>query len=961
VRRTNLLRPTVESLEIRLVPSITVTTTLDTVTPNQISLRQAIIMVDNGEVPDNTIILPAGTYINFTSNQIISHSTILEGAGAASTIIDGGGTDRVFLINNPFQTLLVQMIGVTIRGGSTTGTGAGIYLEDGAGNSSSLTLTNCKVTGNIADSSNSTPKEYGGGIAANNGNITLINTQVSDNQVVGANDWGGGIGVGTGGTDNVTLINSTITGNTAGSAGGGLCMAEGGQGYLKITGSTISDNTLTGANYGGGGVFDESIRVVTITGSSIINNTSVLDGGGVDGTSIITLTGDTISGNRSTQGNGGGLAILNGTLLTVQDCAIVGNSAFLSGGGLSANNNTSTVIAGSTISDNVAAGENDITKDLGGGGISMVEGGGITISNCTVDDNFASAGPGGGLLADGTQRISYSWFGGNVAATDGGAIASGGGMQISMTTIKDNQAENGMGGAIDAGFGAILFNDTLESNSAEGAIGAGGAIYSPIEGSLTITNCLLLANGATGNGGAIDDENGSFSISGSEFTGNTSARIGGAIYFATNFAAAFTISSSTFNENQAGQRGGAFFCQDFDGAPRFTNDTFAGNAADEAGGAISVSEGSPIFLNDTINGNTTVSGTGGGISLNANGASFQNTLVALNNAPNNTSGPDVYLASAQTLVDNGGNLIGALGSANGNIGFGTATKSGNPLLGPLEDDGQNSAAFPTLAGAPDSSEAIQTEALLPGSPAIGAGVSTNAPTADERGFPRPGPAGVSIGAYEPQYNSNASAFQVYVENLYEVLLLRVADAGGLAFWTTQLQKGISASAVVAAFEGSTEYRTALVGILYERYLHRAPDPAGLQTFVQDLGGTMTIEQAAGAMIGSSEYFQLHGSNDLGFVDAIYEDGLSRLPDPAGQSMFLQDLANGTSQATATAMIFSSQEFQTNLIEGDYLALLGRPADPGGLSYFLNQLASGVTDQAIVAAMLGSQEAMSSRK
>jgi len=113
-------------------------------------------------------------------------------------------------------------------------------------------------------------------------------------------------------------------------------------------------------------------------------------------------------------------------------------------------------------------------------------------------------------------------------------------------------------------------------------------------------------------------------------------------------------------------------------------------------------------------------------------------------------------------------------------------------------------------------------------------------------------------------------------------------------------------------------------------------------------------------MGSAEYYQLHGGNTLGFVYAIYEDGLNRVPDPAGLSFFLQKLDGGTSQAGAAALIVGSGEYQTDLVEADYEALLGRPADPSGLSTGLTDLSSGLFDQAYLSFILGSTESFDKR-
>ncbi|HTU89265.1 MAG TPA: hypothetical protein VMF69_04135, partial [Gemmataceae bacterium] len=150
-RRPRRVRLGLEALEDRVTPSVTVTTTLDPTTPiaGQLSLREAINMVNAGQVADNTIILPAGAYQNTQGALNVTHSLILQGAGSGNTIIDGGGTDRVVLID-PTTAVNVQISGVTIRDGNTTGNGGGIDVQDGQGQSSVLTVTNCVITGNSA-------------------------------------------------------------------------------------------------------------------------------------------------------------------------------------------------------------------------------------------------------------------------------------------------------------------------------------------------------------------------------------------------------------------------------------------------------------------------------------------------------------------------------------------------------------------------------------------------------------------------------------------------------------------------------------------------------------------------------------------------------------------------------------------------------------------------------------------
>ena len=63
---------------------------------------------------------------------------------------------------------------------------------------------------------------------------------------------------------------------------------------------------------------------------------------------------------------------------------------------------------------------------------------------------------------------------------------------------------------------------------------------------------------------------------------------------------------------------------------------------------------------------------------------------------------------------------------------GTVGNPLNPQLGPLQNNGG------PLIGAPGHTMTLQTELLLPGSPAIGKGILNGAPPTDERGFPERG-------------------------------------------------------------------------------------------------------------------------------------------------------------------------------------------------------------------------------
>jgi len=208
----------------------------------------------------DAITLPAGTYIlslagvgedaNATGDLDITSPLTISGAGAATTIIDGGGIDRVLEIRPGANA---QINGVTIRNGNNSG----VF------NQGTLTLNGNTV-------SNNTRVSFGGGIL-NFGTMTINNSTIDDNDTTGTNLSAGGGGIFTQGT--MTITNSTVSNNTSQGRGGGIYNLDM---TLNITNSTISTNT--GLN--GGGVLTRD-GTVNFTNTTIANNIATDNGGGI--------------------------------------------------------------------------------------------------------------------------------------------------------------------------------------------------------------------------------------------------------------------------------------------------------------------------------------------------------------------------------------------------------------------------------------------------------------------------------------------------------------------------------------------------------------------------------------------------------------------------------------------------------------------------------------------------------
>lgn len=255
-----------------------------------ISLREAIIASNNTPGADD-IFLSSGTYTLAIGSgddsaaqgdlDILDDLTIT-GADAATTIIDAAGIDRVFHIRN--NSTMVSMSGLTIRGGSISDHGAGVFVD----NSSTLNLTDVILTDNNSNGGN-------GGAIHVHGTLNLNRVLLSNNSA----GKGGGIYFHSAGGGSLT--NVTISGNRAGPQGGGIWTDT----FLSITNSTITEND---ANVGGG---------VYENGGTIGLMNTIIAGNTANGTSPDVFGTFNSAGNNLIQDTKGATGFVGSDLLGV--------------------------------------------------------------------------------------------------------------------------------------------------------------------------------------------------------------------------------------------------------------------------------------------------------------------------------------------------------------------------------------------------------------------------------------------------------------------------------------------------------------------------------------------------------------------------------------------------------------------------------------------------------------------
>ena len=331
------------------------------------TLREAIDQANTDPGQDQITFSVTGTITLTSDLPTITEAVHINGPGQSSLTVDGGGNYRQFTFDSVAASSgTVEITDLTLANGYTSDRGGAIRFYHG---DVDVTIRDVTLTDNAAGN-------RGGAIAdiANTGTFTLDG--------------------------------ATVSGNTSRSTGGGV--------YLYGTGdATISSSNLSGGySYYGGGV-GASETNLTISDSTIADNTATNRGGGVyftgsPDTKTLTVLRSTISGNETLNGRGGGIAVDDNQFFMMRNSTVSSNSAGLYGGGVWLDTNTTEILQ-STISGNTAG---------QAGGVYVGNNGGATIAMSTITDNSATA-PYIGPAVDGVQ---VGLFDGSTAPIPAGTL-----------------------------------------------------------------------------------------------------------------------------------------------------------------------------------------------------------------------------------------------------------------------------------------------------------------------------------------------------------------------------------------------------------------------------------------------------------------------------------------------------------------------------------------------------------
>ena len=592
-------------------------------------LSQNYRLANSATLATAMMVSKTGT-VNMYGGSISANTTQDSEYGQSSAVARNGGA--VYVNGGTFN----------MSGGSITKNTAGSYYapSDGGGvyitNNGRFYMSGGEISGNTASRS-------GGGVAVASGSFGMSGqSRVTGNQAFRSNNnfktfSGGGVYVGANGSFNM-FEQSCVDGNKA-VCGGSDVLARGGGVYVENGGTfTMKDQTTVKDNQvpvsytsrvsdtvNGGGIYVNG--TLNLNSGSVTGNTAYLLGGGIYvdtdatvnlGEGTITVQDNTIHGGdfvsnvylsditcllaekAPTAGSRIGLSVplsratAGSVVITNAEGSIQSDDARfprdISAISLErSDDDLKVTLAPHThgsvtytpverlsdikgagnyylVQDSTMTGQLSVAADttvnicLGGHkstSTNIVNSGTLTITDCRHDSattGYLTAGSGYAITNNTDAQLTLDSM--TAREAKGGIVNAKGG---STVTLKDSTFSENGGTVLYANGATVTATNCIFKDNKNTAIYA-DYYYTYKSATVTVTGSTFTGNSSAGNGGAIRcDYLGGITITGSEFTGNTandSNGCGGALWL---YAKNIKISDSTFTGNSAKWRGGGIY------------------------------------------------------------------------------------------------------------------------------------------------------------------------------------------------------------------------------------------------------------------------------------------------------------------------------------------------------------------------------------------------------------------
>ncbi|MFZ4626474.1 MAG: DUF4214 domain-containing protein [Rhodoferax sp.] len=213
-------------------------------------------------------------------------------------------------------------------------------------------------------------------------------------------------------------------------------------------------------------------------------------------------------------------------------------------------------------------------------------------------------------------------------------------------------------------------------------------------------------------------------------------------------------------------------------------------------------------------------------------------------------------------------------------------------------------------------------------------------------------------------NDVFTSSKLFAMQLYRDILYREGETAGIQYWQNQIDTGhLNRSQVAVLFLDSPEFQagTGAIARLYFGALSRLPDAAGMTYWMDQQHSGTSISQIASSFAASPEFTAMYGAmSNSAFVESQYQNVLGRSATAQEQTQWSTQLTAGTSRGAVLLGLTESAEYKaasdTKLsVALDYLGLLGRPAEQAGFDYWLNLQSTTMPEITVIGGFIASPE------
>lgn len=203
-----------------------------------------------------------------------------------------------------------------------------------------------------------------------------------------------------------------------------------------------------------------------------------------------------------------------------------------------------------------------------------------------------------------------------------------------------------------------------------------------------------------------------------------------------------------------------------------------------------------------------------------------------------------------------------------------------------------------------------------------------------------------------------------IERVYVAHLKRRPDDAGFRFWLNQRARGLTLPAMITEFQSSAEFvrtygslnNTEFVTLIYNNVLGRNPDSGGLSHWTGLLNSGMSRAEVTAGFVESAEFVRITRTDAPypsaeGPIRRIYLAFFGREGATSDVTYWTGQYTGGGSTLVSIADFFStSAEFgnrygslsDAQFVNLVYLAVFGRVADSAGFDFWMAQLDAGTS-------------------